>query len=250
MTEFSSVWVSSEEQLRRLADAYTQASLLRKSVGNFRLPPGTAHFRGLLMPWMRVAVIYVAEGHLTITNSTLRFRAVQPRVFGWQVREVDSTLTFELTPTDIQTVEPSPFPSPVARLFDLPLTRVRTTRPGLAGDFLICVGGRVRIPRIRCPQPRAPCDAGVLPPRGAHCAIHLTSADAESSRQQARTLTGRSREACLQLRTFLVSLPPSARRTCAKPRRRAAERQLLVQDRPLPLEQRDHRDDSRPVRRE
>lgn len=46
-------------------------------------------------------------------------------------------------------MEPFIFPSPVARLFDLPLTRVRTTKPDLAGDFLICVGGRVRIPRIR-----------------------------------------------------------------------------------------------------
>ena len=149
MPEFSPVWVSSEEQLQRLADAYTQASPLRKAIGTFRLPPGTAHLRGRLMPWMRAAIVYVAQGRLTIANSTLRFRAAQPHVFGWQVREVDSSLAFELTPTDIRTVEPFPFPSPVARFFDLPLTRVRTTKPGLAGDFLICVGGRVRIRRIR-----------------------------------------------------------------------------------------------------
>lgn len=149
MTEFSPVWVSSQEQLRRLADAYTQASALRKSLGNFRLPPGTAHLRGVLMPWMRAPIVYVAQGRLTIANATLRFRAVQPDVFGWRVMEVDSSLTFELTPTDIRTVEPFPLQSPVARSFDLPLTRVQTTKPGLAGDFLICVGGRVRIPRIR-----------------------------------------------------------------------------------------------------
>lgn len=149
MTEFSPVWVSSQEQLNRLADAYAKASLLQKSLGTFRLPPGTAHIRGLLMPWMRAAIVYVAQGHLTMAATTLRFRAVQPRVFGWQVRDVDSSLTFELTPTDIRAIEPFPFPSPVVRFFDIPLTRVRTTKPGLAGDFLICVGGRVRMPRIR-----------------------------------------------------------------------------------------------------
>jgi hypothetical protein len=98
---------------------------------------------------MRIPIVYVAQGRLTITNSALRFRAAPPQMFGWQVLEVDSTLTFELTPRDIESVEPFTFPSPVARLFDLPFTRVRTTKPGLAPDFLMCVGGRVRIPRIR-----------------------------------------------------------------------------------------------------
>jgi len=149
MTNFSPVWLSTEEQLRRLADAYTQASLLRKSLGRFRLPSGTAHLRGVLMPWARVATVYVAEGHLTIAKPTLRFRAAPPQVFGWQVEGVDNTLTLELTPRDIRSVEPFTFPSPVARLFDLPLTRVRTTKPGVANDFLICVGGRVLIPYIR-----------------------------------------------------------------------------------------------------
>jgi hypothetical protein len=84
-----------------------------------------------------------------MTGAALRFRAAPPHVFGWAVREVDSTLTFELTPSDIHSVEPFSFPSPVARLFDLPFTRVRTTKPGLAHDFLVCVGGRVLMPRIR-----------------------------------------------------------------------------------------------------
>ncbi|HKW12723.1 MAG TPA: hypothetical protein VJO33_20210 [Gemmatimonadaceae bacterium] len=148
MTEFSPVWLSTEEQLRRLADAYTHASLLRKFSGRYPLPSGTAHLRGLLMPWMQIPIVYVAHGRIMFAN-TLRFRATPPRVFGWQVRDVDHTLTFELTPSEIQTVEPFTFPSPVARLFDLPFTRVRTTKPGLAHDFLICVGGRVLIPRIR-----------------------------------------------------------------------------------------------------
>jgi hypothetical protein len=149
MTEFSPVWLSTEEQLRRLAEAYTQASLLRKFSGRYSLPSGTAHLRGLLTPWMQIPIVYVAHGRITIANTAVRFRGTPPSVFGWQVRDVDSTLTFELTPSDIRTVEPFTFPSPVARLFDLPFTRVRTTKAGLAHDFLICVGGRVLIPRIR-----------------------------------------------------------------------------------------------------
>jgi hypothetical protein len=147
--EFSPVWLSTEEQLRRLADVFTQASFVEKTLGRYRVPPGTAHARGLFMSWMRVPIVYVAQGRLTITNTALRFRATPPQMVGWQVLEVDSTLTFELTPKDIQSVEPFTFPSPVGRLFDLSFTRIRTTKPGLAPDFLICVGGRVRIPRIR-----------------------------------------------------------------------------------------------------
>ena len=120
MTECSPVWLSTEEQLRRLADAYTQASVMQKSLGRFHLLSGTAHLRGLLMPWARVPIVFVAQGSLTIGDAALRFRATPPRLFGWQVQEVDSTLTFELTPSDVETVEPFTFPSPVARLFDLP----------------------------------------------------------------------------------------------------------------------------------
>jgi len=147
--DFFPVWLSTEEQLRRLADVFAQASVVEKMLGRYRIPPGTAHARGLLMSWMRVPIVYVAQGRLTITPTAVRFRATPPQMFGWQALDVDSTLTFELTPNDIQSVEPFTFPSPVARLFDLPFTRVQITKPGLAPDFLICVGGRVGIPRIR-----------------------------------------------------------------------------------------------------
>ncbi len=149
MTEFSPVWLSTEEQLHRLADSYAHASVGQKLLGRFRFPAGTAHLRGVIMPWARAAIVYLAQGRLTIDNSALCFQAAAPRVFGWLVRDVDTTLRFEFTPRDIQTVEPFAFASPVARLFDLPLTRVRTAKPGLAHDFLVCVGGRVLIPRIR-----------------------------------------------------------------------------------------------------
>ena len=149
MTEFSPVWISTEQQLRRLADAYTQATVVQKLLGRYRLPPGTAHLQGLFMPWARVPIVYVAQGPLSMDNVALRFRATSALLFGWRVREVDSTLTLELTPTDIQSVEPFTFDSPVARLFDLPFTRVRTSKTGIARDFLLCVGGRVLLPRIR-----------------------------------------------------------------------------------------------------
>jgi len=149
--EFYPVWLSTEEQLRRVAEAFTQASFVEKSLGRYRLPPGTAHARSLFMSWMRLPIAYVSQGRLTITNTALRFRAAPPQLFGWQVLEVDSTLTFELTPNDIQSVETYTFPSAAARLRlpGLQFTRVRITQPGLAPDFLICVGRRVGIPRIR-----------------------------------------------------------------------------------------------------
>ena len=105
--------------------------------------------RGLFMSWMCVPIVFVAQGRLTVTNTTLRFRATPPQLIGWQLLDVESTLTFELTPNDIVSVEPFSFPSPVGRLFDLPFTRIRTTKAGLAPELLMCIGGRVRARRIR-----------------------------------------------------------------------------------------------------
>src|SRR5262245_26692927 len=113
------------------------------------MPAGTAHVRGVVMPWARAPIVYLAQGRLTIAATAVRFRAAPPAVFGWQVLNVDSTLSFELAPGDIQTLEPFAFSSPVARLFDLPFTRLRTTKLGFAHEFLVCVGGRVLMPRIR-----------------------------------------------------------------------------------------------------
>ncbi|HKW47635.1 MAG TPA: hypothetical protein VJN70_09320 [Gemmatimonadaceae bacterium] len=63
--------------------------------------------------------------HLAAFGHQLRFGAASSRAFGWKIRDVDSTLTFELTSKDIRSVEPFAFPSPFARLFDLPFTRVQ-----------------------------------------------------------------------------------------------------------------------------
>jgi hypothetical protein len=46
-------------------------------------------------------------------------------------------------------VERVHFRSPVAGLFDIPFTRVRTTHVGPTRDLLLCVGGRINMPRIR-----------------------------------------------------------------------------------------------------
>src|SRR5215475_8910707 len=106
MKTFSRVWLSTEEQLHRLADAYTQASLIRKSIGRFQFPSDTAHLQSLVMPWARVPLAYVAQGRLTFDHTAVSFRAEPPRQPGWQVREVYSDLAFELAPSDIRTVEP------------------------------------------------------------------------------------------------------------------------------------------------
>jgi|SRR5579862_950422 len=50
---------------------------------------------------------------------------------------------------DVSAIEPADFRSPVIRTFDLPFTRVRTSKPSPIDDFLLCVGGQISMPRIR-----------------------------------------------------------------------------------------------------
>lgn len=149
MKEYSPVWISTAEQLDRLDAAYRAATLPGKLLGTFALPEGTSHLRGLLMPWLRLPLVFVAQGRLSLEGGRLAFAPTPFRPLGWLVRGVQHDLRWEIGPNEVAAVEPADFSSPVARLFDLPFTQVRTARPGLQGEFLLCVGGRFSTPKVR-----------------------------------------------------------------------------------------------------
>jgi hypothetical protein len=149
VTDFQPVWISTTEQLTRLAASYRSASLLGKVLGRFSFPEGTAHARGIVIPWMRAPLALLAEGRLTVYERGIAFAATPFRVPGSLVRGVDDDLRAELGRAEVTAVEPAPFASPFARHFDIPFTRIRTKRQGLLGDFLVCVGGRLSMGRIR-----------------------------------------------------------------------------------------------------
>jgi hypothetical protein len=148
LNDFSPVWISTAEQLARLEASYRSASLLAKLLGRFAFPEGTAHVRGIVMPWARVPLVAIAQGRLTVAGDRLTFAATPLRVPGWLVRGMHD-LHWELGRADVVAVDPADFASPFARMFDIPFTRLRTRRPGLLSEFLVCVGGRFLMPKIR-----------------------------------------------------------------------------------------------------
>lgn len=148
MTTFSPVWISTDDQLDRLRESFASASLRAKLLGTYRLREGTAHVRAVSMPWARGPLVFVSAGQATLVGSRFSFVAKRFRAFGWFVRNVRNDLTFEVD-LGSATVEAADFHSPFARMFDIPFTRVRTSQPGLASDFLVCAGGKFSLPRIR-----------------------------------------------------------------------------------------------------
>jgi hypothetical protein len=146
---FNPVWFTTDEQLATLADVFRGASLATKLLGTFRLPPGTAHLHGLLAPWMNIPLVFTATGELDIGRDALSFWALRHRAPGWHVRGVRDDLRFDLSRTEILGIEPADWRSPMAAAFDIPFTRVRTSREGVLRDFRLCVGGRLSMARVR-----------------------------------------------------------------------------------------------------
>ncbi|MCI0587315.1 MAG: hypothetical protein L0323_10790 [Planctomycetes bacterium] len=138
---FVPVWLSTDEQLAALSAAYGSASIAGKLLGRFQFPPGTAHLRGRVIPWMRAPLAFTATGELDLTAEVLAFSPRAYRAFGCHVRDVRGDVQFTLSRADVTAVEPADMRSPFIRFFDLPFTRVRTTRQGLLGNLLFCVGG-------------------------------------------------------------------------------------------------------------
>ena len=146
---YAPVWFSTDRQMEALISAYKAASLGAKMAGRFAVPNDAASLRGVLAPWMRVPLVLMAQGELSINESEVSFRSKPHRAFGWSVRSPHKNLSFRLAREEILAIEPSDFTSPVMPIFDLPFTRVQTTAEAPLNNFLLCVGGRIAIPRIR-----------------------------------------------------------------------------------------------------
>lgn len=146
---FSPVWLSTDRQLAALAQAYASATPMARLSGRLPVPEGVTHMRGVLLPWMRMALVLSAQGELGFYRGSLVFKQKPFKAFGWRVLGQHEKLSFSLEAQDVVAIEPADFSSPVMRLFDLPFTRIRTTREGVQKDFLLCVGGRIAMPLIK-----------------------------------------------------------------------------------------------------
>jgi hypothetical protein len=146
MRRFEWVWLSTDAQLSTVVENYRRASLGTKLLGTYKFRNDAAHARGLLMPWIRVPLLFLSEGALAVTEHSIVFAGQRHRMFGWRMVGVRSDLQFEHSVSEITSVEVVDFSSPVAKLFNIPFTRVRTDRAAPFDDFLLCVGGRISIP--------------------------------------------------------------------------------------------------------
>jgi hypothetical protein len=149
MRRFDWVWSSTDTQVTTALQLYRDASLLTKMLGRYKFPSGTSHISGYVTPWMRVALIFVSEGALSIGDGRLSFQPERHRMFGWRMVNVRSDLAFDLPVGEIDMIEAADFSSPVAHLFDIPFTRVRTRLSPPLDNFLLCVGGRINMRSIR-----------------------------------------------------------------------------------------------------
>ena len=146
---YSPVWFTNDKQIEALFCSYESASLLSKIAGRFAFSSDVAHLRGLLAPWMRVPLVLLAQGSLVIGPTELTFHTEPYKAFGWIVRSSYKDLSFAVQRSEVLSVLPADTKSPVMRVFDLPFTRIRTSRQAPLDNFLVCVGGRIAISRIR-----------------------------------------------------------------------------------------------------
>jgi hypothetical protein len=146
---FSPVWFSTDRQLATLAQVFESATLTAKLLGRFDIPAGCASIQSVSMPWTRVPLALQAQGAIALNERSLSFEPTSFRTFGWRVCSLMKDISFDLSPSDLVAVEPADFRSPFMRTFDLPFTRVRTSKPSPIDNFLLCVGGRIAMPRIR-----------------------------------------------------------------------------------------------------
>ena len=146
---FAPVWFTTDQQLVALAAAYGNASLLKRLLGTFRFPAGTAHIQGALTPWMRIPIAFVSAGDLDIVDNAIEYCPRPYRLFGWRVRNIKDGTHFRLQRAEVLAVEAADFSSPVAGRFDIPFTRLRTTRADGLDNVLLCIGGRLSMKHIR-----------------------------------------------------------------------------------------------------
>jgi hypothetical protein len=149
MRTFDWVWLTTDAQTSALIESYRNASLATKLLGTFDFPKGTAHIRGWLTPWMRIPLVFLAQGELTVGDRRIEFKPRHHSLFGWRMKDVRDDLAFDYTATELVAVESADFSSPVMRFFDLPFTRIRTRHAPPLDNFLVCAGGRLMVPRIR-----------------------------------------------------------------------------------------------------
>ena len=146
---FDHVWLTTDEQISALLGAFGNASMAAKMLGRLKFPADAAHIRGVMTPWMKMPIAFVAHGTLSTSGERVVFVTKNRRLFGWRMRGVRADLSFDYAASELTSVEPAQMRSPVSPSFDLALTRIRTNHAPPLVNFLVCVSGGLQPKNVR-----------------------------------------------------------------------------------------------------
>jgi hypothetical protein len=136
------VWFSTRTQFEAFDNAIKNASWLRKILGRYRLPDGIAYLKMQL--WMKIPLVLVARGTLTINSDHIHFASLPKRNrFDRLERNLWDNFNFDLGTSDIVCIEAfERQPGFFSGHFSLPWTRLVTKLPPPLDEFFLSVGGR------------------------------------------------------------------------------------------------------------
>jgi hypothetical protein len=148
-TTYTPIWISTDQQIAALTMAHQTASITSKLIGKYQLPGDAAFLQGIVAPWMRLPVVMIAQGTLNISDTSISYEPKKYRAFGWSFKSSYENIPFKLSLEDVFSIEPADVKSPVLSMFDIPFTRIKTREKSPLNNVLLCVGGRISMPRIR-----------------------------------------------------------------------------------------------------
>lgn len=138
--QFKNAWISSKQHFMTLAEIYRNSSLLRKTTCIFPIPEGFPHLR-MLLGICRAPAAFTALGIIELGNDLLRFESTPAPMIQHKLRNIDSSLTFEISRNQIGSVTRYTGSSPFMKHFDIPFIQVNCDASIMQGEFLLCVGG-------------------------------------------------------------------------------------------------------------
>lgn len=135
-------WVSTIDHVERASALLGGASWFAKLTGRYRIPVGMPSMSMVgMLSAARWPLVILASGALELRPGELAFGARPLRLPRMAAHGLDEDLSFAVSAGDVLLIERYRGASPFAAQFDVMFSRVRTRRPGLLGDFLLCVGG-------------------------------------------------------------------------------------------------------------
>lgn len=136
--KFNSIWISSVEHLDKFAEIANSSNFLQKVIGYYKIPAGFPHIRLMLI--FKMPIVFFGSAEVNIEQNSVSFTPLDFKTFGGKYKNTQK-IQFQLSKTDIQSVERYKPPPVFMKYFMINWVRIRTRHDILGGDFLICVGG-------------------------------------------------------------------------------------------------------------